>query len=125
MTEAGPAPDARRPALACRRALAVIIGSLLVVALLGSGWALYTYGSLDPSVLPQRMHVFAGVYRTQGEVEHGLRDPRTVVLEPGIGQWPLVMPWDRPDMPAGATPTVVWLRTGSDAYVAYELSGGP
>lgn len=98
---------------------------LLGVVVLGAGWALYTFGSLDSSELPHRIRAFGGVYRTQGEVTGGLRHPQAVVLEPAIGMWPLVMPWDAPNVPAGTTPTVIWLRTGPGADVSYSLSGGP
>jgi hypothetical protein len=97
-----------------------------VVGVVGA-WAYYTFGSFDPSAVPNRLRVFGRTYRdhgdalVNGEIAHAARHE---VLEPTIGDWPVVLPWDRPVDGAG-TPTIVWLRVGPDRYAAFALSGGP
>gem|GEM_PF-6455350 len=107
------------------RPLVVVILSIAVVACVAGAWALYTFGSLDPSAVPTRFRVFGGVCHLQDD-----RGPTTCegrrpgsVLEPAMGTWPMVMPWDSAPTEGDATPTRIWLRVGPDGCREYVLSG--
>jgi hypothetical protein len=105
----------------------VAVGCLVVVVIVGvvGGWALYTFGSLDPSAVPSRLRLFGRVYRSSLGPDATSAPVGGDVFRPVIGAWPLVMPWDRSIFGAGVTPTVVWLEVDDGRVRSYSLSGGP
>jgi hypothetical protein len=52
-------------------------------------------------------------------------DPRTTILEPTIGNVPLLALLTTCPRYDGFSPTVIWLHVGGDEYVSYSLEGGP
>jgi hypothetical protein len=105
---------------------------LVLVVLVAIGYAAWTFGGLDPRAIPARLRIYGRTYRatesadlTAAEVAAACPlSPCPGVLEPAIGHWPLVMPWDHPLGP-GATLMGVYLRIAPDGYRLYSLVGGP
>ena len=122
----------RRPSReATLRAIGItVVVAIGVVFLLGL-WVRHTYGTLDPLVPPPKLNVFGRDYRSsQNKPSTRAGVPATRggdpadIFEPVIGAWPFVPLWVG-SATGYATPTVVWLHVGPDAYQAYSLSGGP
>jgi hypothetical protein len=110
-------------------AIATTVGLIVVVL-----YAAWTNGSLDPRSVPSRLVVDGRTYRaaeegtdrTRAEIEARCPTrPCPAVLEPVIGAWPFVLPWDPPELPGELTPMRVYLGVGSDRYREYGLVGGP
>jgi hypothetical protein len=94
-------------------------------------WAVHTYGSLDPLIVPTKLNVFGRDYRagdsgpsTREQVLATRGGDPVDILEPAIGAWPFVPPWVG-SVTGYATPTTVWLHVGPDAYQRFGLVGGP
>jgi hypothetical protein len=111
---------------------ALFVALIVMVGLTGCAelWAVHSYGSLNPLVVPSQVNAYGRDYHqsqfkpsTRAEVLAAYPDGIDI-LEAAIGAWPFVAPWDR-SITGYSTPTVVWLHVGPDAYRAYELSGGP
>jgi len=51
-------------------------------------------------------------------------DPRTTILEPTIGNVPLLALLTTCPRSDGVSPTGIWLHVGGDEYVSYSLEGG-
>jgi hypothetical protein len=52
-------------------------------------------------------------------------DARTTILEPTIGDVPLLALLTTCPRFDGLSPTVIWLHVGGDEYAVYSLEGGP
>jgi len=112
----------------------VIAVSLVVAAVIGVGYAAWTFGGVDPGTIPSRLHIYGRTYRV---AEHSVDltaagvaadcplTPCPGVLEPALGHWPLVMPWEHPSMPGELTLMRVYLRIAPDRYRSYGIVGGP
>ncbi len=116
------------------RWIPVLAVSLVLVVLVGVGYAAWTFGGLDPGAIPARLRIYGRTYRategaadmTAAEVAAGCPpSPCPGILEPGLGHWPLVMPWDQPSIPGEMTRMVVYVRIAPDRYRPYSLVGGP
>jgi hypothetical protein len=114
------------------RWIPVIAVSLVLVVVVGVGYAAWTFGGLDPGAIPTRLRVYGRTYRaTEGAdltaaavTARCPTSPCPGVLEPALGHWPLVMPWDHP-LGTGRTLMGVYLRIAPDRYRLYSLVGGP
>jgi hypothetical protein len=112
----------------------VIAVTLVLVVLMGVGYVAWTFGGIDPGAIPSRLHIYGRTYRAaqsgvdltaSGVASDCPLTPCPGVLEPVLGYWPLVLPWDRPSMPGEWTLMRVYLRIAPDRYRAYGIVGGP
>ncbi len=83
-----------------------------------------------PTRIPACGRSFTGPGRvsTLAEIEAGMTTGHApIVLEPTIGEIPLLAPFEPHTVPTGMTTcdVVIFLRVGPDAYVGYALEGGP
>lgn len=59
------------------------------------------------------------------QVSNGGTPSEPIVLEPTIGDLPILRPTYPWQPPAATCAMAIWLHVGPDAYVAYTLLGGP
>jgi hypothetical protein len=105
----------------------------VLVVLVGTGYAVWTFGGLDPGAIPARLRIYGRTYRATAGADLTAAEvavdcppsPCPGILEPALGHWPLVMPWDHASIPGGMTRTVMYLRVAPDRYRLYSLVGGP
>jgi hypothetical protein len=113
----------------------IVATALLVAFLVTTGIFLPALGELgrlashDPNAAAARISM-CGREWTRSNIPAQTRDEivardgsEPVVVSTGAA--PSCPPGARPDGPTGALATVVYVKTGPDAYVAYELVGGP
>ena len=116
------------------RSIPAVVVTLVLVMLVGVGWVAWTFGGIDPGAIPARLRIYGRTYRAaERPIDLTTADvavrcfaiPCAGVLEPALGYWPLVLPWDQPSMPGGQTLMSVYLRIAPDRYREYGIVGGP
>jgi hypothetical protein len=116
------------------RWITAIAVTLVLFVLVSVGYAAWTFGGLDPGAIPARLRIYGRTYRapegaadlTASGVAELCPPTRCLgVLEPALGYWPLVLPWDHPPIPREQTLMQVYLHIAPDRYRAYGIVGGP